>query len=199
LAILLETGLSTKKRSFSAVDLAKEIFIKLKDLKGLSDSLPQELVLFKGIGKAKACKLSAALELGKRAAAAGSNQSSSFKCSQEVASYYTPLLKDLKKEQFRLLLMDVKNRIIKEELISQGSLNSSVVHPREVINPAIRNSAASVIFIHNHPSGDPEPSLDDIEITRRLCKSFEIVGIEVLDHIIIGYRDYFSFKQKQML
>jgi DNA repair protein RadC len=73
------------------------------------------------------------------------------------------------------------------------------VHPREVINPAIRNSAASVIFIHNHPSGDPEPSLDDIQITQRLCKSFKIVGINVLDHIIIGYRDYFSFKQKQML
>ena len=95
--------------------------------------------------------------------------------------------------------MDTKNRIIKEELISQGSLNSSIVHPREVINPAIRNSAASVIFIHNHPSGDPEPSLDDIEITRRLCKSFDIVGIHVLDHIIIGYTGYFSFKQKQMI
>jgi len=75
----------------------------------------------------------------------------------------------------------------------------SIVHPREVINPAIRASAASVIFIHNHPSGDPEPSLDDIEITRRLCKSFDIVGINVLDHIIVGQEEYFSFKQKQMI
>ena len=95
--------------------------------------------------------------------------------------------------------LDMKNRIIKEELISQGSLNSSIVHPREVINPAIRNSAASVIFIHNHPSGDPEPSLDDIEITQRLQKSFNIVGIKILDHIIIGHQGYFSFKQKHML
>jgi len=84
------------------------------------------------------------------------------------------------------------------ELKSQGFLTISIVHPREVLNPAIRASAASVIFIHNHPSGDPEPSLDDIEITRRLCKSFDIVGINVLDHIIVGHGGYFSFKQKKM-
>ncbi|MCJ7665484.1 MAG: hypothetical protein MUO59_01955, partial [Actinobacteria bacterium] len=100
---------------------------------------------------------------------------------------------------FRVLLLDIKNKIIKEELISQGSLTSSVVHPREVLDPAIRGSAASVIFLHNHPSGDPEPSMDDIEITQRLCKSFDIVGINVLDHIIVGYAGYFSFKQKQMI
>lgn len=199
LAILLETGQNSGESAFSAVDLAQEILIKYQDLKGLVNTLPSEFMDFKGIGKAKAAKLAAALELGKRSSAECNGQNSSFKCSEEVASYYTPLLRDLKKEQFRLILLDMKNRIIKEELISQGSLNSSIVHPREVINPAIRNSAASVIFIHNHPSGDPEPSLDDIEITQRLQKSFNIVGINVLDHIIIGYRDYFSFKIKQML
>jgi DNA repair protein RadC len=199
LAILLQTGQGSRGSTFSAVDLAQEILIKYGDLKGLAGTIPAELMDLKGIGKAKASKLAAALELGKRSNAESNGQNSSFKCSEEVASYYTPLLRDLKKEQFRLILLDMKNRIIKEELISQGSLNSSVVHPREVINPAIRNSAASVIFIHNHPSGDPEPSLDDIQITQRLCKSFKIVGINVLDHIIIGYRDYFSFKQKQML
>jgi len=199
LAILLQTGQGSRGSTFSAVDLAQEILIKYGDLKGLAGTIPSELMDFKGIGKAKASKLAAALELGKRSNAEANGQNSSFRCSEEVASYYTPLLRDLKKEQFRLILLDMKNRMIKEELISQGSLNSSVVHPREVINPAIRNSAASVIFIHNHPSGDPEPSLDDIQITQRLCKSFKIVGINVLDHIIIGYRDYFSFKQKQML
>ena len=171
LAIILQTGLSSKNTSFSAVDLAQEILIEYKDLKGLMNVLPSELINFNGIGKAKASKLVAALELGKRSSAEKNGQNSSFRCSEEVASYYTPLLKDLKKEQFRIILMDTKNRVIKEELISQGSLNSSIVHPREVINPAIRNSAASVIFIHNHPSGDPEPSLDDIEITRRLLQS----------------------------
>jgi len=199
LAILLQTGQGSRGSTFSAVDLAQEILIKYGDLKGLAGTIPSELMDFKGIGKAKASKLAAALELGKRSNAEANGQNSSFRCSEEVASYYTPLLRGLKKEQFRLILLDMKNRMIKEELISQGSLNSSIVHPREVINPAIRNSAASVIFIHNHPSGDPEPSLDDIQITQRLCKSFKIVGINVLDHIIIGYRDYFSFKQKQML
>jgi len=186
LAILLQTGQGSRGSTFSAVDLAQEILIKYGDLKGLAGTIPSELMDFKGIGKAKASKLAAALELGKRSNAEANGQNSSFRCSEEVASYYTPLLRDLKKEQFRLILLDMKNRMIKEELISQGSLNS-------------RNSAASVIFIHNHPSGDPEPSLDDIQITQRLCKSFKIVGINVLDHIIIGYRDYFSFKQKQML
>jgi DNA repair protein RadC len=199
LAILLQTGQGTGDKTFSAVDLAQEILIKYKDLKSLLNAIPSELMCFKGIGKAKASKLAAALELGKRSNAENNGQNNSFKCSEEVALYYTPLLRHLKKEQFRVILLDMKNKIIREELISQGSLNSSIVHPREVINPAIRNSAASVIFIHNHPSGDPEPSVDDIEITRRLRKSFDIVGIKILDHIIIGYHDYYSFKQKQMI
>jgi len=199
LAVLLQTGLKTREDSFSAVDLAKEILIRGKDLKGLMNTLPAEFMDINGIGKAKAAKLAAAFELGKRTAALKNLDNNSFTCSEEVACYYIPILRDLKKEQFRLVLLDSKNRTIKEELISQGSLTSSIVHPREVINPAIRNSAASVIFIHNHPSGNPEPSLDDIEITRRLKKSFDIVGIKVLDHIIIGYQDYFSFRQKQLL
>lgn len=199
LAILLQTGHKHKGNSFSAVDLAKEILIEFKELKGLINVLPSELLDLKGIGKAKAAKLVATFELGRRAAALKNGNCKSFRCSEEVASYYIPILKDLRKEQFRVLLLDTKNKIIKEELISQGSLNSSLIHPREVLNPAIRSSAASVIFLHNHPSGDPEPSMDDIEITRRLCKSFDIVGINVLDHIIVGCEGYFSFKQKQMI
>lgn len=199
LAILLQTGHKYKGNSFSAVDLAKEILIEFKELKGITNLLPSELLDIKGIGKAKAAKLVAAFELGRRAAALKNGNCKSFRCSEEVASYYIPILKDLRKEQFRVLMLDTKNKIIKEELISQGSLNSSPVHPREVINPAIRSSAASVIFLHNHPSGDPKPSLDDIEVTRRLCKSFKIVGINVLDHIIVGCEGYFSFKQKQMI
>ncbi|MBM3713801.1 MAG: DNA repair protein RadC, partial [Actinobacteria bacterium] len=115
------------------------------------------------------------------------------------AKYYIPLLKDLKKEQFRLVLLNIKNRIIKEVMVSQGSLTSSIVHPREVLKAAIKASAASVIFLHNHPSGDPEPSIDDIEITNRLCKSCAIVGISVLDHLIVGEGGYFSFRQKNMI
>ncbi len=199
LAILLQTGFKYDGNSISAIDLAKEILIEFKELKGLINILPSELLALKGIGKAKAAKLVAAFELGRRAAALKNGNCRSFRCSEEVASYYIPILKDLKKEQFRVLLLDTKNKIIKDELISQGSLTTSPVHPREVLNPAIRGSAASVIFLHNHPSGDPKPSMDDIEVTRRLCQSFKIVGINVLDHIIVGCEGYFSFKQKKMI
>jgi DNA repair protein RadC len=199
IAILLQTGFKDESNNITAIDLANEILVKFKELKGLINILPSELLNLKGIGKAKAAKLVAAFELGRRSAALNNGNCTSFRCSEEVASYYIPILKDLKKEQFRVLLLDTKNKIIKDELISQGSLNSSLVHPREVINPAIRSSAASVIFLHNHPSGDPEPSMDDIEVTRRLCKTCDIVGIAVLDHIIVGHGGYFSFKQKQML
>ena len=199
LAIILRTGMGSSKEKLSALDLAKKILTEYGSLKNLLDLSISEFLKINGIGGAKAAQVMAALELGKRAISEKNGNNTSFKCSEEVANYYIPLLKDLKKEQFRILLLDIKNKIIKEVLISQGSLTSSIVHPREVIKPAIRESAASVIFIHNHPSGDPEPSSDDIEITNRLCKSFSIIGINVLDHIIVAEDGYFSFKQKDMI
>jgi DNA repair protein RadC len=155
--------------------------------------------MLEGIGQVKAIQILAALEIGRRAVSEKNGNNTSFRCSEEVANYYIPLMKDLKKEQLRIVLLNIKNKIMKEILISQGSLTSSIVHPREVLKNAIRESAASIIFIHNHPSGDPEPSIDDIEITNRLCKSCAIIGINVLDHIIVGEGGYFSFKQKDML
>ena len=199
LAIILRTGINNKKGSRSALDISKSLLSGYKNLNELLDASVAELTGVSGIGIAKACQIIAALELGKRAVSEKNGNNKSFRCSEEVANYYIPLLKDLKKEQFRVLLLDVKNKLIKEVLISQGSLTSSIVHPREVIKPVIKDSAASVIFIHNHPSGDPEPSNDDIEITDRLCKSFNILGINVLDHIIVAGSGYFSFKQKQLI
>jgi len=199
MAIILRTGVGNSKKKFSALDLAKKILAGSGNLKGLLELSFPELLKINGIGKAKAAQIMAALELGRRAVSEKNGNNVSFRCSEEVANYYIPLLKDLKKEQFRVLLLDIKNRVIKEVLISQGSLTSSIVHPREVIKPIIKDSAASVIFIHNHPSGDPEPSTDDIEITNRLCKSCSILGISVLDHIIVAEGGYFSFKQKQMI
>jgi len=199
IAILLRTGINNKTSSKSALDLAKLILSKYKNLNELIGASVTELAEIRGIGLAKASQVMAAIELGRRAVSEKNGNNLSFRCSEEVANYYIPLLKDLKKEQFRVLLLDIKNRVIKEVLISQGSLTSSIVHPREVIKPVIKNSAASVIFIHNHPSGDPEPSIDDIEITNRLCKSCSILGISVLDHIIVAESGYFSFKQKQMI
>jgi len=199
LAIILRTGVGNSKEKFSALDLAKKILAEYGSLKNLYDLSLPEFLKISGIGRAKAAQIIAALELGRRAVSEKNGNNVSFRCSEEVANYYIPLLKDLKKEQFRVLLLDIKNRVIKEVLISQGSLTSSIVHPREVIKPVIKDSAASVIFIHNHPSGDPEPSTDDIEITNRLCKSCSILGISVLDHIIVAEGGYFSFKQKQMI
>jgi len=199
LAIILRTGINNNGNGKSALDLAKLILSKYKNLNELIGSSVTELAEIRGIGMAKASQIMTALELGRRAISEKNGNNVSFRCSEEVANYYIPLLKDLKKEQFRVLLLDIKNRIIKEVLISQGSLTSSIVHPREVIKPVIKDSAASVIFIHNHPSGDPEPSTDDIEITNRLCKSCSILGISVLDHIIVAEGGYFSFKQKQMI
>jgi len=199
LSILLRTGIKNNGESQSALDLAKLILLKFGNLSELFDVSISELAEIKGIGLAKACQIIASLELGKRAVSEKNGSLKSFKCSEEVANYYMPLLKDLKKEQFRIVLFNIKNKIIKEVIISEGSLTSSIVHPREVLKPAIKASAASIVFLHNHPSGDPEPSLDDIEITSRLCKSCGIIGIHVLDHIIVAENGYFSFKQKNML
>jgi len=199
LAIMLRTGTGNNRSSRSALDLAKAILARYKNLKGLLNASAKELTDIKGIGMAKSAQIIAALELGRRAVSEKNGNNTSFRCSEEVANYYIPLLKDLKKEQFRVLLLDIKNKVIKEVLISMGSLTSSIVHPREVIKPAVKESAASIIFIHNHPSGDPEPSVDDMEITDRLCKSCSIMGISVLDHIIVAEGGYFSFKQKKLM
>ncbi len=199
MAILLRTGTGNNNSSRSALDLAKAMLSKFKSLNELLGASAMELTEIKGIAKAKSAQIIAALELGRRAVSEKNGNNLSFRCSEEVANYYIPLLKDLKKEQFRVLLLNIKNKVIKEVLISQGSLTSSIVHPREVIKPAVKESAASVIFIHNHPSGDLEPSVDDMEITDRLCKSCRIMGIDVLDHIIVAESGYFSFKQKKLL
>ncbi|OQA21503.1 MAG: hypothetical protein BWY60_00630 [Actinobacteria bacterium ADurb.Bin346] len=199
LAIILRTGIKSENFRQSALELANNILFQFGGLQPLTDITVNELASIKGIGNVKAAQVIAAIELGKRAIADKNGSNISFKCSEEVANYYIPLLKDLKNEQFRLLLLNIKNKIIKDVMVSQGSLTSSIVHPREVLKIAIKASAASVIFMHNHPSGDPEPSIDDIEITNRLCKSFSIVGINVLDHLIIAESGYFSFKQKNMI
>ena len=199
IAIMLRTGIGKNNSSQSALDLAKTVLLRYENLNELLDVSVSELSEIKGIGPAKAAQIIASIELGRRAVSEKNGNNTSFKCSEDVANYYIPLLKDLKKEQFRIVLLNIKNRIIKEVLVSQGSLTSSIVHPREVLKIAIKSSAASVIFLHNHPSGDPEPSIDDIEITNRLCKSCAIVGIQVLDHLIVAESGYFSFRQKNMI
>ena len=146
LAIILRTGISNNGNSKSALDLAKLLLSRYKNLNELLSASIVELAEIKGIGWAKASQIMAALELGRRAISEKNGNNKSFKCSEEVANYYIPLLKNLKKEQFIVLLLDIKNKIIKEVLISMGSLTSSIVHPREVYKGAILANAASVTF-----------------------------------------------------
>ncbi len=128
-----------------------------------------------------------------------------FTCTENVADEFLRddgklrSLIDVAQERFILLCLNIKNKLVNYSMISQGSLTNSIVHPREVLKPAILSNAASVVFVHNHPSGDPEPSMDDIEITQRLSKAFKICGISVLDHIIIGDNEYYSFRNKGLL
>ena len=122
-----------------------------------------------------------------------------FRCSTEIFHHFQPQVEGLKKECFWNVLLDGKNRILRVVRVSEGSLTSSLVHPREVFRPAIQEAAAGILFVHNHPSGDPAPSQEDIRITRRLVETGKIVGIHALDHVIIGAHNYFSFADQGIL
>lgn len=189
LAILLRTG-SDKG---DALQLAIYLLKKFSSFSQLRHATIFELCTVKGIGPAKAAQLKAALELGRRSLTVALFEGAAFSKSRDVFQYFSPLFRNAKKEYFKILLLDQKNKLIRDVTISEGSLTATVVHPREVFRPAIRDSAASVIFIHNHPSGDPAPSIEDKNITTRLAEVGEVMGIPVLDHVIIGDRDYFSF------
>lgn len=197
LAIVLRTGHSTQ--GLSALDLARNLLSSFGSLRNLDSASISEICAIKGIGHAKAAEIKACLEIGKRFVAETNVSNVKFRTSEDVYNFYFPHMKNLKKELFKLLLLDNKHKIIKEITISEGSLTASLVHPREVFNPAIRESAAAVIFVHNHPSGDPAPSQEDKDLTQRLIKASEYIGIRVLDHIIIGDKDYFSFVDHKII
>jgi DNA repair protein RadC len=182
----------------TAVDLGRELLERFGGLGGIAQAGVREICAVKGIGPAKAAEIKAAIELGRRhqrPMLAGA----SFCASKDVADYYVPRLRDAKREEFRCVLLDTKNRIIKEVSVSNGSLTASLVHPRETFKDAVRESAAAVIFVHNHPSGDTKPSQEDILLTRRLVQAGELLGIQVLDHIIIGDGDHFSFRDRGLM
>lgn len=191
LAILLRSGSSGK----SALSLANQLLKKYGSLRSLAETSAEELQEFRGIGPAKSAQLSAGLTLALRLAREEVLEKPKFEDPESVYNYLRLELRDLKKEVFIALLLDGKRKLINREQISQGTLTSSLVHPREVFRPAIRSSAAALIFVHNHPSGDPEPSEEDLKITDRLVEVGNIVGIQVLDHIIIGKRSFKSLKE----
>ena len=182
LGILLGKG--TKKKT--AIDLARELLDRYESLENLFSRSPSELMKIKGIGSAKAATLLAAFQLVRRLQSKTSKERPSFKRAKDVASYYLPLMKDLRKEVFRVLLLSRANRLIKEVTISEGTLDASIVHPRDVFREALLEPAAGVILIHNHPSGNPSPSEEDLRITKQLVEAGRLLGIKVYDHIILA-------------
>jgi DNA repair protein RadC len=198
LAIVLRTG--DYASGATAIDLARRLLMTFgEDLEAVSSASINELCRVQGIGPAKACEMKAAFELGRRRLARQGGGLVQFRSSRDVAHYYMPLLAGLKREQFQVVLLDQKNKIIKDVMVSQGSLTASVVHPREVFNFAIRDSAAAIICVHNHPSGDPQPSREDRTLTTRLGEAGRLLGIQVLDHIIVGRDTYMSFADEGLL
>jgi len=191
LAVILGTG----TRSKSVMDLAGDVLaMDARGLRYLAECSPEELKKISGMGDAKVCVLMAALELGKRLSCLPAEERVRIKCSADIANLFMERLRYEKKEHFKCLLINSRGEILEENEVSVGDLNSSASHPREVFSSAVRRSAGSVAFVHNHPSGDPEPSAADINSTRRLVEVGELLGIPVIDHIIIGDGSYVSMK-----
>lgn len=176
----------------------KGITQELQNNKHLLEFELEELTILKGVGTAKACQLMAALEIGKRIVTKPNEKRINLNSPKAVAALFMGDLMYKQKEFFKVLLLDTKNSIIAIDEVSVGTLNSAIVHPREVFNVAIRKNASSVILIHNHPSQNTSPSREDIDLTIRLAEAGKIIGIEVLDHIIIGGSEFLSFKEKNL-
>lgn len=189
LAIILQNG--TKKEN--AIDMCNRLISKY-GIDRLSTCSLKELQKINGIGIAKASQILALFEFNKRHNLSKQN-GKSIKSPKDVYDYIHPKLNDIDKENFIVLHLDTKNKIIKDEIISIGTLNSSLVHPREVFKSAIKESANSIILVHNHPSGDSKPSIEDKEITEKLYDAGELLNIKVLDHVIIGKDEYYSFNE----
>ncbi len=197
LAIVLRNGNASTGES--AIDHARVLLKQFHGLKGVDEASIAELTGIKGIGPAKAAEIKATLEIARRLAGAKWPAGEPLGSAEDVFRHFNETLGREKREIFYVVLLNNKNRKIRDVKISEGSLTASLVHPREVYNPVIRDSAAAVIFVHNHPSGDPAPSPEDIEITRRLKEVGEVMGVRVLDHVVIGHERYFSFSDRGLL
>lgn len=192
LSILLRTG--TKEQS--VYSLANRLLKKLDQMQDLREISADELMMIKGIGEAKAAQILAAVELGRRVYRQDDRDRYRVRTPKDAASYLMLDLSGLKQEHFVALYLNVKNEIIHAQTIFIGSLNASIVHPRELFREAVKRSAASIIVAHNHPSGNVTPSEEDIEVTNRLVEAGQIIGIEIIDHIIIGDYNFLSLKEK---
>ncbi|HEY3314397.1 MAG TPA: DNA repair protein RadC [Bacillota bacterium] len=195
LAIVIRTG----TRSETAVDVARRVLsLDPEGLRYLVNARIEELAAVGGIGQVKAVQVKAALELGRRLTA-GQGSRAAIRSPKDAEAVVAERLRYQEQEHFLVVLLNTKHHVLGVELVSVGGLSSSVVHPRDIFKGPIRRNAAAVILAHNHPSGDPAPSREDIDVTKRLCEAGRLLGIEVLDHIVVGDNRYVSFREKSLL
>jgi DNA repair protein RadC len=196
LALLVGRGIAGK----SAMSIGQELLFRFGNVRGVSEATIEELSTIRGLGPAKAIQLKACFELGKRQWLEPEEPDlPDIRSPADVARAIRASIKDKAKEHFKLILLNTRNRITGVFTISVGTLNASLVHPREVFRKAIQHAASSVALAHNHPSGNPEPSDDDIALTRRLCEAGRLLGIEVIDHIIVAKAQFLSFKARGLM
>ncbi len=192
LAILLRTG--TKQES--VLHLANRVLLYFEQIHHLKDATIEEITSIKGIGQAKAVQILAAVELGRRLSSKQTDTKYTIRSPKDAANYLMADMTSLKQEHFVVLFLNIKNQVMHKQTIFVGSLNASIVHPREIFREAVRRSSASIVCAHNHPSGNPAPSPEDIAVTKRLMEAGSIMGIELLDHIIIGDHQFISLNEK---
>ena len=194
-ALLLRTG----GRGADAHAVAARLLERPGGLLGLARASRRELAAVPGVGPAKQATLRAAFELGRRLAAGRLAPGASLRGPADVFRHFHPSLRDAPHERFLVLLLDGRHRLLRHEMVSQGTLTASLVHPREVFRPALRESAAALLLVHNHPSGDPTPSAEDREVTARLVRAGELLGVPVLDHVVVAERGWRSLRESGML
>jgi DNA repair protein RadC len=195
LAVLIGTGV----RGLPVLELAQRLLREVDGIRGLSGSDPAELASLQGVGPVRAARVVAAAELGRRMLSAPLGRIGPLTMASEVARYLGPRLHGLAREQFHALHLDARNCVVRAELVSQGTLTASLVHPREVFRSAVRAGAAALIVVHNHPSGDPEPSEEDRRITRRLAEAGDLMGIPLVDHVVVAGERWVSFAERGWL
>lgn len=193
IAILLRTG----EKSLSVIDLSKEVLYHLSSLHDLKSITIHELMLIKGIKEAKAATLIAAIELGKRVQSLKPTPKIIIHSAHDVYHLCAPHMSHLMQEHFMVLYISTKSELITKETIFVGTINQTLIHPREIFKLAIKVSAAAILLVHNHPTGDATPSKADLEATQTIMNASYIVGIDVIDHIIIGHHEFYSVKDRK--
>jgi DNA repair protein RadC len=196
---LLALQLGSGARGRSAIDLARELLATYGSLADVAARDAEELTHLRGVGPSKAARLAATFELTRRLRARRPGIRVRLAAPAEVYGAYAPLMEDLKHEVFRVALLDAQNRLLRDRVISVGTLSASLVHPREVFKPAIVESAAALILLHNHPSGDPAPSREDIRLTRQLVECGRLLDLRVHDHVVIGHGGFVSLAERGLI